>query len=150
MPWNSRLTIMIGCFHSVKYMTIPDTVTGSRPGPRHGSHVPYGPFPAAVSQIIPAASPWPRLRRGCWGLHIPFCPAAHSGRDQGSKPCKIHVLVAPYLSMPIFTYLLTIVNLQVILEVMMIVETLKKLNKIVADQTNLFNFNQINLFWDKT
>ena len=41
--------------------------------------------------------------------------------------------------MPIFTYLLTIVNLQVILEVMMIVETLKKLNKIVADQTNLFN-----------
>ena len=126
-------------FQSLKYMTIPDTVTGSRPGPRHGSHVPYGPFPAAVSQIIPAASPWPRLRRGCWGLHIPFCPAAHSGRDQGSKPCKIHVLVAPYLSMPIFTYLLTFVNLQVILEVMMIVETLKKLNKIVADQTNFFN-----------
>ena len=67
-------------------------MTGPRPGPRHGSHVPYGPFPAAVSQIIPAASPWPRLRRGCWGLHIPFCPAAHSGRDQGSKPCKIHNL----------------------------------------------------------
>ena len=45
----------------------------------------------SISRRGVAESPGqPRSCGAGWGLHIPFCPAAHSGRDQGSKPCKIH------------------------------------------------------------
>ena len=45
----------------------------------------------SISRRGVAESPsQPRSCGAGWGLHIPFCPAAHSGRDQGSKPCKIH------------------------------------------------------------